>query len=76
MVFPFLAVTTSPGFVAVPLGMFSQRGIRTFKLIGSLSDAAEYKQPARRYMTYVKYLLYFNLLEWQKSADAYNLGIR
>lgn len=28
MVFPFLAVTTSPGLVALPLGMFSHSGAR------------------------------------------------
>lgn len=28
IVFPFLAVTTSPGLVAFPLGMFSHRGAR------------------------------------------------
>lgn len=31
MVFPFFAFTTSPGLLAFPLGMFSQRGVKPKK---------------------------------------------
>ena len=40
-----MAVTTSPGFVAPPPGMFSHRGIKTFKLSGRLRAAAVYNDP-------------------------------
>jgi hypothetical protein len=31
MVFPFLALTTSPGLLALPLGIFSQRGAKPMR---------------------------------------------
>lgn len=37
ILFPFIANTTSPGLVAVPLGMFSVSGINPLALTGTLS---------------------------------------
>ena len=39
MVVPFIAVTTSPGFVAAPPGMFSHSGMRTVRLTFNLRAA-------------------------------------
>ena len=38
-------LTTSPGLVAILPGIFSHKGIKTFKCIGNFIEAAEYKQP-------------------------------
>lgn len=39
IVFPFIAVTTSPGLLALPDGIFSHSGTRAVTLIGTLSLA-------------------------------------
>ena len=39
MVFPFIAVMTSPGLLALPDGIFSHKGTRAMTLIGTCSLA-------------------------------------
>ena len=45
MVSPFMLVTTSPGLLATPLGMFSQVGTMAIRLIGNCSFTAAQKVP-------------------------------
>ena len=48
MVMPAMLVTMSPGFTALPLGMFSQAGTTPTRLTGSLSRATASKVPTSR----------------------------
>jgi len=43
---PFIAFTTSPGFVALPEGMFSHKGIMATMLTGNCILQIPYKAPA------------------------------